>query len=286
MTRLNYKYSVTAIFISTKRKRTVIEIGPNPEFCRKKLEAIGYKEPFEISKPLFEPPSEAQLNYAKKLEIEIPDHASTSDVSALISRKEDDDFLPTPAMLDYAYEEGLYFSEYIGNKALYNIIFHNLPLDRKISFFAYRVYVFHTNDGNDNPNHHSKNSYFKEYASRQIGNESFVRSLSKHTGSELITFGEFREIDGVSVLGASKNTVAYQSTLKFLKERGLLRIAPVFEKKTLSSPNPLKTSNRATQNALDRQTHRKSNKSDQDQLGGCVVFVSVILTILLLLIVF
>ncbi|MCE7070913.1 hypothetical protein LZG74_11400 [Dyadobacter sp. CY327] len=284
MTRLNFKYSITGIFQGTKRKRTVIEIGPNPEFCCEKLKAIGYIEPFEVSEPLFEPPSEAQLNYARKLEIKIPEHASAYDMSALLSRKEDEDRSPSPAMLDYAFEEGLYFSKYIGQKSLYNVIFHQLPLHQKAYFFAFCVYAFHANDRNSNPGNHSKKPYFEEFASQQITNESFVRSLNKHSGSELIVFGEFRESDGVSVLGASKNTIAYQNALKFLKEKGLVRTSPILEKKIISNPATPKTAMRVTQITSPKPARPKQN--NQHQPTGCIIIGALILTIIFWIILF
>ena len=53
-------------------------------------------------------------------------------------------------------------------------------------------------------------------------NDKFITSMQKYDGENLIIFGEYED-NGYSMVGGSKNTIAYKTAYQFLKEHNLLK---------------------------------------------------------------
>ncbi len=87
----------------------------------------GFEAPFEVTAIPFDPPSERQLDYANSIGIYVPPEACRYDVSAMLSRYEDDDEEPVDEKIaKMANIYGIMFSRYAGKKAILNKA-HQLP---------------------------------------------------------------------------------------------------------------------------------------------------------------
>ncbi|MBR4419568.1 MAG: hypothetical protein IKT32_01690 [Clostridia bacterium] len=231
---LNYNiYTFTAIHSSTKKKHKnkTIEVFVNENIVDT-IKNIGYEEPIEYQKKEFPPPSEAQKNYFRGLtKKELPLNACKFDASALLSRYEDfnDLYSPNPDLIAYATKNRIKFSYYIGKKALYSLIFYDLPLIEKITFFIFCVYKDNCQQKqnihqiNANPENCKYYQLFKNFASENITNEPFIKSLLRLNGSDLRFFGEQVTENNYIIQGGSKNTIAYKTVREFLKNKNLYK---------------------------------------------------------------
>lgn len=259
----NKKYSIKAFYLPTKRIRTIIQIGLDPDACCEKLKNEGYTEPFEVTE-IFDFPSEAQMNYAIDLGISIPSDATKQDVSTLINFKLENDRIPKAGLIEFAVENGLYFSKYIGEDALMNYIFSSISNRPKIAFFIYCVQNSYIKGTIQNLNNsHSKMDYYA-FADEYEGNDRFMKSMNRYNGPELRHFGEENLGDNMYTGGASKDTIAYKAALQFLKTKGLIseptrKVADrgykqsIVSKPAFSNPNNTKISKREEQETVTMQ---------------------------------
>ncbi len=151
---MHKKFRAKALYKETNRKRTVFFTAKSEAEVVQMLLQAGYAEPFEIIEELPEPATSAQIKYAKALQIDIPPNPTKDDLSALISREVDNDSASNPELIAFAEGRGLSFSKFIGKKALYNLIFNNLPQEDKIAFFAFSVYRWLSEDRRGNLGFH------------------------------------------------------------------------------------------------------------------------------------
>ena len=213
-------------------KRTVeVMTGDNPVDIIKQM---GYEEITSLERIDFPRPSERQEEYYYKLAKKpLPQNASTKDAGALISRYEiDDDFCekdihsPSPDLVEYATQNKIKFSYYIGKKNLYRLIFNSLDTDEIIVFYIFCVYRDKMNKKGvkicGNPLKCNHYALFKKFAQEQLTNSSYVKSILRHSGVALRYFGEFTLPDGRIIDGCSVNTIAYKTSLSFLKENHIL----------------------------------------------------------------
>ena len=89
------------------------------------------------------PATTMQKDYAKSLGVTLPDEVTKSDAKALIDLELDSDEPASVALKHFAKEKDMQFSDYVGQKYLHNLLFDNLELVDKISFFCYCIYRFH-----------------------------------------------------------------------------------------------------------------------------------------------
>lgn len=164
-------------------------------------------------KEISEPATDTQIAYARRLGIKFPQNVSKHDISALICRKVDCDSAPNPSLIEYAYDKGLLFSKYIGKKALYNKIFHELGLEDKVAFFCLYVYNNELGGSDFNLNNSKYKDYFYEFAKKNRSNKSFISSMNRYDGRSLSSRGAY---------GGSKETIAYKSVLSFLKDSSII----------------------------------------------------------------
>lgn len=214
-------YQIKGINKMTNRKKTVTVSAKNEELAEKAALDQGILPPYEIE-IIFTPPTERQIEYAKSLKINIPEKASSLDVSYLISRKTDRDSDPNPGLLEYADNRNLLFSKYIGKQSLYNLIFNTLTDEDKIAFFAFCVYRWLSDDRHANLDTHQNKNVFYEFAKSMVNDESFVKSMNKYEGKDLRFFGKFTIKKGNSestIHGGSTNTIAYKKTSEFISNR-------------------------------------------------------------------
>ena len=229
------KFKVRAVYIPTNRKRTETLIAKDEEELIERLKNSDFKEPFDIEE-IFNESTDRQLEYAKDLGIKVPKDASLEDVSALISRNVDGDSLnPNPELIEYAVDKGLYFSKYIGKKALYNLIYESLSLKDRIAFFCFSVYRHLSDDRQGNLDKHRHKNLFYEFAESEINNDKFLKSLGKYTGEDIRFFGTLKFPDGGVTYGGSVNTIAFKTCALFLCKKLSLKL--VTTKKVNSNKN-------------------------------------------------
>lgn len=219
---MNYNYySVKALYLQTKRKRTVKVEAFDENEVKEQLLLTGFSEPFEITQIPFPEPTEEQIAACRAHGSILPADACQFDASAIISKEIARDSIPNPDLLHFATAKKIKLSYYIGKKALYDVIFYTLENEDKIAFFIFAIYRFTSNDRQANLDSSPHRDIFYEFANSKISDLSFVRSMNKYHGSELRYFGKIN-VDGYEYTGGSKNTIAYKDSLTFLKEKNLV----------------------------------------------------------------
>jgi hypothetical protein len=221
---MNYKhFSIRGINPETGRKKTIkLDVPNNTTPYKMALEQGTINEPFEITGIPFREPTYSQLAYAKDLEVAIPPDACLEDVSALISRAVDSDGVPNQGLIEYASNKGLMFSEYIGKKALYNLIFYKLKLNDKIAFFCFSVYRYLSDDRHANLDTSPYRDIFYSFAQQYEGDKNFVSSMEKYEGEDLRYFGRMKikkEDEIAEITGGSIATTAYKTVSNFLQTK-------------------------------------------------------------------
>lgn len=281
-TRLK-KFEVKALYGPTNRMRNnILELAIDERACRQILMDKGYIEPFEIQE-YFEEPSLAQLNYAIKLGIKVPADADMEDVSALLTCKEKDDIPSKHELKEFAVENGLFFSKYIGERSLMNYIFEVVDTKSKVEFFIYCVHISFTKGKPGNLNKSEHRSHYQHFADQNIGNERFLKSMNKHEGQDLRAFGEYSLGDGDYTFGASKETIAYKAAIAFLKSRQLVKELNMSKTNAQShlgknwDTNPVKLTILPPDKKINSFVTTKKVESPKFQVRYIIIFVVVIL---------
>lgn len=135
---VNYaRFQVIGIKPETKRKNKRVYEVRNEEDACKCAESDGLTGPFDVTVLPSIPPSDRQLSYAKSLGASIPDGACSFDVSAIISRINDNDESPVSEKLArQAHKFGVNFSRYHGRAAIMSIANANLSVIEYSNFIS------------------------------------------------------------------------------------------------------------------------------------------------------
>lgn len=167
------------------------------------------------------PASPAEISYAGKLGITLPEGATRSDARALIARELDDDEAASLGLLHYARNKGMLCSDYIGNKALHNQLFDNLSELDKTIFFCFCVYKFYWNDQNEDLETHPQKDVFASFGEKFVNDGYFKLSVEEYLGEELVAFGKSKKmINGKekTIYGGSAHTRAHNEAYQYLKD--------------------------------------------------------------------
>lgn len=215
-------YEVRGRHKETHRIRTIRITTMSLEDCKVKAFEQGLMEPLEIMEMPPDKPSERQIEYAVNVGYKVTPEMSVRDVSALLDRYENADSSdPNPELLEYANDKSFNFSNYVGKKALYNIIFDNLIGREKTAFFIFCVYRWLSDDRKANLDKHPYRDRFFGMADILTGNDQFEKSMNKYCGEDIRFFGELI-VRNNSSFGGSVNTIAYKTVAEMLsKEFGL-----------------------------------------------------------------
>lgn len=177
--------------------------------------------PYTITQASFEPPTERQVDYATDLGIQIPKGACKEDLSALLDKRLQHDSDPNPGLVEFATNRGMMFSNCIGKKALYNLIFFNLPPTDKIAFFCFSVYRYLHGDRHANFDTSSYRKLFYSFAYEHENDKKFLAKLYEYPGESLRFFGIMRvKTDNglIETIGGSTQTYAFKTTKAFLEK--------------------------------------------------------------------
>lgn len=221
------QYKVKVKYLPTNRFRTISLWAINEADARRRIseepQFADYSEIKGITLASVYKPYPDKINYAISLGIKITPDMSNDDVSALISRRLDDKWEPKIGLKDFATAHYIPFSLYIGQKALYNIVFYHLDLESRIAFFIFSVYRYLSNDRESNLDKSPYRNLFYQAAHNWKDNASIVKSLdSNYNGEDLRFFGAIYVPGGGYARGGSKNTLVYKKAVQFLLEKNLI----------------------------------------------------------------
>ncbi|WP_196594174.1 hypothetical protein [Pectinatus sottacetonis] len=199
----------------TKRMRTLDVIARSDVTAKQKAITKKLLPPFICEEIAFDPPTNKLLEQAKSAGIIIPKNASYDDLLSLINRK--NDIAPPAGIIAFAERWDIYFSQYIGNKDLYNLIFKSLSLQNKAAFFIFSVYKFLSNDKKSNLDTHPYKDIFYKFAAATTNDKRLLRSISHYKGEQLCAFGTAKNLPDNYKAGGIK-TIAYKAAAAFIEE--------------------------------------------------------------------
>ncbi|WP_407272647.1 hypothetical protein [Radiobacillus sp. PE A8.2] len=222
---MNYKkYEVTCTFEQTNKRSTRKIHAQSQKHLKELMTHRGYVGPFDIKVIPFRQVSHQQLHDAEQLGISIPGQATVEDADALIKRNTDGDREPHPGLYSFAYERGLCFSQYIGERALYNLVWENLDLKAKIEFFTYSIYHSIHFESAEHLDISPYKDLFESFAEEAIKNDLFVKSINDYSGEDLTCFEMLYHEPDLS--GSILYTYAYKKALTFLISNCLVEKEP------------------------------------------------------------
>lgn len=205
-----HKYRAQGVHETTGRKRTVKIFAHNAEHAEMVLSAkYGLMPPYTIEEEEFELPTDRQLNYARDLGIRVLPDMTKKDVSALIDKTLEQDTDAGDDLKQFAYDRDIYFSRYIGQKGMYNLLFSTLETADKTAFFCFSVYRSLTGESSENMDALPERNKFYDFADLYADDNSFQHSLEQYTGEDLIHFG-------AAEFGGSKHRKAYQVAANYI----------------------------------------------------------------------
>lgn len=210
-----HRFKVKGKHYMTKRMRSLDIIARSDVSAKQKAISKKLLPPFICEEIEFAPPTKSLLEAAERADINVPVNASGEDVAALLERKDD---IAAPAGLTaFAERWDIFFSQYIGNKALFNVIFKNLPADSKSAFFIFCVYRFLSGDKKINLDTHPYKDIFYKFAALADKDERLFRSITHYKGEHLCAFGNVSNLP-VGYKAGSTRTIAYKRAVCYLQE--------------------------------------------------------------------
>lgn len=212
-------FQVTGVYSETNRKRTREYHASNESTAKIKALSDGFTESILITKIDFPSPTLNQLETMRNHNQEIPMDACKHDISAIISCTIDNDSIPNPDLINYATSKDILFSNYIGKKALYNLIWNMLNDIDKIAFFLFCIYRYNSNEreGNLEKSPHKATIYSMSNTLKE--DPAFLKSMNKYTGDSLRFFGNLKITKNgytETYAGGSTNTLAYNRAVELL----------------------------------------------------------------------
>jgi len=262
------RYEVKGKVKESNRSRKRVYLAYDESEARTMAEADGTIVESVIVLP-DDPPTEAQLSYAKDLGIIVPENATKKDVSDMISCRVDHDKPATDRHKSFARMYRVEHTEFVGKRMLFNMIFASLQdpsrsLDM-VAWFTYRVYRKLVRGVVDVPIKGPDDPVILDIASELENDTSVVKSIRKYYGSELIWFGEWTATDGSIHRGGSNRTIAYERTSSLLREK--LNVPPLSKKSI--QPSPL------TKAARTSDSHQTSSVKSANFITWIKVLISI-----------
>ncbi len=215
-------YEIRGVGKDTGRKRKRIFHASSAQKAREMAAADGTFVEELVELPP-EPPTQKQIDFAIDLGIKIPPGATKQDLSDLISLKVDKDKPSTERHRLFAKQFGVQTTEYIGKRALFNVIKYALSEPGRenelAAWFTYRVYRELVHGAENAKIKGPDNAIIKGIASQLANDPSVVKSIKRYEGRDLIWFGEWTAPNGRVYTGGSNRTIAYKKAAGLLKEK-------------------------------------------------------------------
>lgn len=272
---LEKRFKIRGLNSKSGRYRTLHLTGATRDDAVLDALILGLIEPLEIEEIAPDPATEAQLNYAKDLGLSIPHNPTKIDMISILKKKLEFDSDAGKDLKDYANYCKLFFSEYIGKKELYNLIFWSLQGDDKIAFFIFSVYRWVTDDRRGNLAIHPYRSLFYEFAAIRSNDVRFLNSMNAYSGEDIRFFGKVVLPDGNVTYGGSTNTIAYKESCSFIGER-----LGVSTAKKTHSFQPVKNRPKKVRKKVE---YPVSNASHIDETtSGCSCLLVIVLAVIVM----
>lgn len=201
----NYLFTPEAIFVvrginpATNRKNKRTYTASSEADAIQQAEASGLAGPFEITVEPADAATESQLAYAKNLGVNVPKGACKTDLSALLSRaEENDERAALPDVLEFLADRGWRGSALIGYEAMLAAVRRFLEEPREgLAFYAYYIdQAEHKRPLGNFDKAPNKNQYlaFADYA---LQSEKIVEHYSRwsqdETWSTAKTWGVYKD---------------------------------------------------------------------------------------------
>lgn len=276
---LNYKrYEGKGIFPGTGRIRTINGIDAfDEEEVKSVLLSKGLVEPYEIKVVPFEPATDPQIEYAKKLKIKVSPDMTKIDLMYLIDKTVEHDGDPKPGLIQFATDKKIKLSDCVGKRALYDLVWNNLDERDKIAFFSFSVYRWLSNDREADLNLSPHKDSFYKFADEKINDTRFVTSMKKYRGDELRFFGKQKIEDDYhykEVIGGSEQTIAYKETAAFLRNEGLIHQETIT--KNFAKLNERKESRNKNSETRNTENNAVQNNLSKSQCIKASVFLAIL----------
>jgi hypothetical protein len=170
-----------------------------------------------------EPATEAQLSYARDPGIPIPENPTKEELQNRLSSRLGRDKPATARHKAFADLYGVEYSEFVGKRMLFEMIFSALqePGREKelASWFAFRVYRELVHGVDSAPITGPGDPIIQEVACELASDDSVMKSIRRYRGTKLIWFGEWTGPDGIVYTGGSNRTAAYRHARDLLGRR-------------------------------------------------------------------
>ncbi len=217
----------------TNRQKTetvVAKEGTSPEIVAQKTELLPpYSLTLDPNPRTERPASEAQINFAKDINIPIPEHCSVEDMSLLIGRQTEENMTDyiTPELFQFAGEQGICLSPYsspeIGISSILNSSCEQICLE----FFAYFIYcslhgIWHITSPECSPHH----AIFKDFGQDFFSNSELLETIRSLSYNNILYIRAHGKIDKRS----SKNAQAFSLTCDFLNSHLPAETPSIWEK--------------------------------------------------------
>ncbi|MBI5843258.1 MAG: hypothetical protein HZB23_01160 [Deltaproteobacteria bacterium] len=207
----------------TKRHRKKSYWGKDENEVRQKAINDGtiVESIIELPEPI-EYATESQKKFARDLGLMFPHDITKSEMSDLIDFKKSNDKEATDRHKSFADYFGVKYSNYIGKKQLFNLIFYDLLAPGRevdlAAWFTYRICRHICNGADDHPLATGPDAnVIREIASELAYDERIIKSIKNYKdGKKLIWFGTYTAPDGRTYEGASKQTIAYKKAYELL----------------------------------------------------------------------
>ena len=169
------------------------------------------------------PANTMQLDYAKSMGVELPVDATRSDAQELLARHLDNDEAASSGLISYARAKGMLCSDYIGEKALHNLMFDNLEPKDQAAFFLFCVYKSMHQGVDEDLMSHAQYPLFEAFGEQYSQDVYVMVSLIEYYGEEIVAFGKTGRVlpsgKKKTVYGRSKYTRAYKEAVSYIEEK-------------------------------------------------------------------
>ena len=201
----NYLFVPEASFIvqginpATGRKNKRTYDAADEADAINKAKAAGLEPPFDVEMLPAREPSEAQMTYAKNLGISIPEGACMVDVSALLTRTENDDVEEAePAVLQFLAARGWRGSSLIGYNAMLETVNFVVEDPREqLALYAYYIYQVEHRYGLLNLDKDPRKHIYFDFADYALNNpkilEHYKRWRNDGSWSTAKTWGIYKD---------------------------------------------------------------------------------------------
>ncbi|ACF11842.1 hypothetical protein Cpar_1443 [Chlorobaculum parvum NCIB 8327] len=168
-------------------------------------------------------PTDRQIKYAQDLGVRNPQGIRRSELSELIDEALFRKYPPSDRNLKAASDFGIEVPKYITKRALFDLIWNTLENEKRdedlASWYAYRICRSFVKGAVDHPEANSViSAKIKEIGKALAADPRILTSIKRHSGQDVIWFGQWTSPNGALLEGASKRTKAYKTASALIEK--------------------------------------------------------------------